>query len=415
MGVREESQGVAFAMWVRQPTEKRHWRADGSTGGANRGVLHAKIAQMIGVCVRSVHRVLRESEGSVMTEQLEERPGRPSKVGAWIQFVKERLKHDPRLPTVELFLLAREAGCRGKKSAFFDMVARLCPAAAPPKEPMGMVDWFPGEASQHDFGQVKVRRFHDLDDLKDQLAVWLDEVNTTRPSRATGEIPAERLRQEAARLRPLAVRPADLAIRIPVTVNPMGFVVHGACRYSMLAKVIAVSGMLYLLRDRVRIALGPYSAEHPRLSMPGQVSTLPEHRAETVSTICAARKSLYYKRQALLDLGPPLYDFQSELVFMHECCWAPHVEEIFTLLVQHGEAPVRAAVHAALGRREFTAKAVHRALVRAGRVLPPMAAARQSGSRSAGGAAASHRTFKSAQSHTAGPTEVGQEFKEVCQ
>ena len=494
------------------------------------GVIRAKIAQMIGVSVRSVHRVLRESEGSVMTEQVNRLPGRPSKVGAWTELVMEQLKQDPLLPTVELLRLAREAGYRGKKSAFFDMVARLRPAAAPPKEPMGRVDWFPGEASQHDFGQVKVRwieggestvsffvsrlmwsrmslvtivgdrtsetlcrclvdhlavfggvplmcifdndpavcrrrkkriffakafadvaaqlqivaemcwpyspeqkgsaenlvkwvknsffkvrRFHDLDDLKAQLAAWLDEVNTTRPSRATGEIPADRLRLEAARLRPLAVRPADLAIRIPVTVNPMGFVVHAACRYSMPAKAIAVSGTLHLLRDRVRIVVGPYSAEHPRLSKPGQVSTLPEHRAETVSAICAARKSLYFKRQALLDLGPPLYEFLSELVFVHERRWAPHVEEIFALLAQHGEAPIRAAVQAALGQRAFSSKAVRRALVRFGKGLPPVAAARQSCRQPAGATVASHREPKSAQPHTADPTEAGQKFKEVCQ
>ena len=46
----------------------------------------------------------------------------------------------------------------------------------------------------------KCRRFHDRADLEAQLAQWLHEGNTQRPSRATGIIPAERLREE--RLRP---------------------------------------------------------------------------------------------------------------------------------------------------------------------------------------------------------------------
>jgi hypothetical protein len=39
----------------------------------------------------------------------------------------------------------------------------------------------------------KCRRFHDRADLERQLSEWLTEVNTRRPSRATGVIPAVRL------------------------------------------------------------------------------------------------------------------------------------------------------------------------------------------------------------------------------
>ena len=49
----------------------------------------------------------------------------------------------------------------------------------------------------------KVRRFQDRDDLLAQLAEWLTEVNERRPSRATAVIPAVRLLEEQARLRPL--------------------------------------------------------------------------------------------------------------------------------------------------------------------------------------------------------------------
>jgi transposase len=425
-----------------------------------------------------VRRVLYESEGGAMSEREGRCFGRPSKVEAWKPLVEDRLKQEPELPTVELMRLAKEAGYGGRKSAFFDMVAGLRPVRV--ARPMGHVEWFPGEATQHDFGEVtvrwvdggsskidffvsrlmwsqmsavtivvdhtsetlcrclvddlavfggvphmsifdndpavcrrrkrrvyfakafrdvaaqlqivaemcwpfspeqkgsvenlvkwvknsffKVRRFHDLDDLKAQLAQWLDEVNTTRPSRATNVIPAERLREESCRLRPLAVQPAELALRIAVVVNPMGFVVHANCRYSMPAKAISVSGTLYLFRGRVRIIAGVHRAEHPRLTKPGQVSTLPEHRAEMVNAVCGKRGKLYYKRQALLDLGPPLYEYLSELVFTQPKTWPSHVEEIFILLEQHGEDPIRAAVQIALNREVYSAKALHAILVRA--------------------------------------------------
>ena len=68
----------------------------------------------------------------------------------------------------------------------------------------------------------KQRRFLDDEDLQQQLREWLVEVNTQRPSRATGVIPAERLKQETPRLRPLKVAPDELALRFSVTVGPTG-------------------------------------------------------------------------------------------------------------------------------------------------------------------------------------------------
>lgn len=64
----------------------------------------------------------------------------------------------------------------------------------------------------------KCRRFHDRADLEAQLAQWLIEGNTRRPSRATGVIPSVRLAQEHPRLRPLPIAPAAYALKMPVVV-----------------------------------------------------------------------------------------------------------------------------------------------------------------------------------------------------
>jgi hypothetical protein len=47
----------------------------------------------------------------------------------------------------------------------------------------------------------KLRRFHDEEDLRQQLRDWHREVNEERPCRATGVIPALRLAEERSRLR----------------------------------------------------------------------------------------------------------------------------------------------------------------------------------------------------------------------
>jgi transposase len=55
----------------------------------------------------------------------------------------------------------------------------------------------------------KVRRFHDEEDLRQQLRDWHREVNEERPCRATGIIPALRPAEEAPRLRALKVEPEE--------------------------------------------------------------------------------------------------------------------------------------------------------------------------------------------------------------
>jgi hypothetical protein len=49
----------------------------------------------------------------------------------------------------------------------------------------------------------KQRRFLDEEDLRRQLRERLMEVDTQRPLRASGVIPAERMNEERPRLRPL--------------------------------------------------------------------------------------------------------------------------------------------------------------------------------------------------------------------
>lgn len=195
----------------------------------------------------------------------------------------------------------------------------------------------------------KQRRFIDEQDLRQQLRQWLREVNEQRPSRATGVIPAERLAEELPRLRPLKVKPADLALRLPVHVGPTAVVMHDTHPYTMPPEAAGLAGTLYLYRDRVRIVAGRFEATHERKFERGQGSTLPEHRAGRLAAISGKRGKRYLKRQHLLETGEAAVRFLTELVHRHpRGGWVHQVDRLHDLLQRHGSDAMNLALRAAV-------------------------------------------------------------------
>ena len=189
----------------------------------------------------------------------------------------------------------------------------------------------------------KQRRFLDDADLLAQLAEWLTEVNTQRPSRATRVIPAVRLEDERRRLRPLKVAPADLALRVPIVVGPTAAVLHDTHPYSMPPEAIGIAGTLFLYRAHVRIVAGRFEARHPRLVEPGAKSTLPEHRAQQVAAVSGKRAKRYLQREHLLALGPPALEYLTELTHRRPRIWLRDVDRLHSLLATYGDAALLAA------------------------------------------------------------------------
>jgi transposase len=194
----------------------------------------------------------------------------------------------------------------------------------------------------------KQRRFIDEEDLRQQLAEWHVEVNTKRPCRATNMIPETRLLEERPRLRPLKVAPAQLALRVPVVVGPMGYVNHDGHPYSMPPESIGISGTLYLHRERVRIVAGRFEALHERLFVPGEKSTLSEHRAAHVAAVSGKRAKRYLQREHLLELGRVALDYLTELTHRRPRVWIRDVERLHELLQAHGPDAMRSALERAL-------------------------------------------------------------------
>lgn len=201
----------------------------------------------------------------------------------------------------------------------------------------------------------KVRSFHDEEDLQQQLGEWHGEVNQELPSRATGVIPAVRLSEETPRLRPLKVRPEDLALRIPVYVGPTGTVVHDGHAYSMPPEAISMPATLYLYADRVRIVAERWEAVHPRKFTPHEGSTLAEHRAALVAAVSGKRGKRYLKRQQLLDLGEPVFRYLTEIVHRRPKEWISEVDRLYDILQRYSSEILLQAVEQGLQDQVFSA------------------------------------------------------------
>jgi transposase len=208
----------------------------------------------------------------------------------------------------------------------------------------------------------KVRRFHDEEDLQQQLEEWHHEVNEQRPCRATGVIPALRLQEEAPRLRVLKVQPEDLALRIPVYVGPTGTVLHEGHAYSMPPEAISMPGTLYLYRERVRVVAGRYEAVHPRKFAPQESSSLAEHRAAMVAAVSGKRGKRYLKRQQLLELGEPAIRYLTEIVHRRPQQWYQDIDRLHQILQSHGAEVLRRAMEDGLREQVFGAFYVERCL-----------------------------------------------------
>lgn len=186
----------------------------------------------------------------------------------------------------------------------------------------------------------RARRFADLGrDLPRQLLDWLVGVNEERPSRATKEIPKLRLVAEQARMKPLAIPPAEYGLRYAVHVGPTALVAFQGVRYAMPAGACGIPATLHLYPDRVRIVTtgARFEATHPRFPKVGDTSYLPGQRAEQLAAVAGARKRLYFMRERILELGPVGEGYLTELIHARPHTWKGDVERLFALLEEVGQ------------------------------------------------------------------------------
>lgn len=120
-----------------------------------------EIGELVGVGKRSVQRVIHEPavtdlvpHGERDYEERRRAIGRPSKAEAYRAVVTGWLTEEPTLRSVELLRRAKLAGYDGAKSALYGLV-RSVRVVTP--RPVVRFEGLPGEFTQHDFGEVRVR------------------------------------------------------------------------------------------------------------------------------------------------------------------------------------------------------------------------------------------------------------------
>jgi transposase len=233
----------------------------------------------------------------------------------------------------------------------YGFVIELCTPRSP--EQKGAVENLVGWVKKSFF---RARRFADVaHDLPRQLLEWLTVSNDERPSRAAKEIPAHRLVAERARMKPLAVPPADYGLRFAVHVGPTALVEFQGIRYAMPAGACGIPATLHLYPDRVRIITGGgrFEATHPRFPRAGTTSYLEGQRAEQLAAVAGARKRLYFMRERILELGPIGESYLTELIHARPLTWKGDVERLFMLLEEMGDTRFLRVLQRALFQRLY--------------------------------------------------------------
>jgi transposase len=116
-----------------------------------------EIAALSGVSVRTVRRIAAETDITTIdnaAERARRQVGRPSKADEYREVLMAALTEEPTLRSVELLHRARQAGYTGGKSALYALAHTLRVRAV---TPLVRFEGLPGEFSQHDFGEVRVR------------------------------------------------------------------------------------------------------------------------------------------------------------------------------------------------------------------------------------------------------------------
>lgn len=193
------------------------------------------------------------------------------------------------------------------------------------------------------------RCFQDLEDLKEQLEAWVQQVNTERVCAATGEIPAVRLQQEP--LKPCPYEAKTYAFKATAVVRPTARVPYQGIEYSLPSQFIGQQVTLHLQAQRVAIYLGnQLLAIHPRFPENGKSSVLAEHAEQLFRW---QRGKPYAQRQLLLDLDSLVEPYLTELVHRRPQGWERDVELMYQLYRQIGQTELLAAVELAIEQRCF--------------------------------------------------------------
>lgn len=218
------------------------------------------------------------------------------------------------------------------------------------------------------------RSFRDDAHLAEEAQAWLYRVNVERPSDATEQPPAERLRLEQPQLGPLPAVAHDYGFFDTVKVSRESLVAITTNRYSVPSPFV---GMLLTARIHpTRIVLyhgGTLVATHPRhLGRKARV-VIPEHYEAVFTQKPRARVMVY--RDWLVQLSPLAADYISQLCRKRYEVLEPQMLALYQLAQQVGVEEFLAALELAHDQQAFGAEYVQAILAAPAVRRPPAAPA----------------------------------------
>ncbi len=205
------------------------------------------------------------------------------------------------------------------------------------------------------------RTFHDDADLAEQCTVWLQRVNTERPSDATGQPPVELLAEEQRTFGTLPTTAQDYGFFDCVVVSREGLVAIETNRYSVPAHLIgrALTARIHtsridLFADQELVATHARSQEqHARIVNPA-------HFEAAFSTKPRARVMVY--RDWLCELAPTVNVYVRELCHKRRAEMKEQMIALYELAQEVGNADFVAALELAAEQQMYGAEYV-RAIV----------------------------------------------------
>jgi len=199
-------------------------------------------------------------------------------------------------------------------------------------------------------------------------AGWCDEVNAKVHSEIAA-VPAARLAEEVAVLRPLPSLRAQVDRGHTRKVDRLSTVRFGSARYSVPVRLVGEQVRVSVAGDHVLIDHDDVRvAEHPLIA-PGEVSIVDDHYGGPRTPPRRAVRPRTKTEKAFLALGPSAEAFLRAAAAAGQTRLPAHLADIVALEAAHGRDTLVAALERALLFRRFTGEDV-RAIIAAGPHAP---------------------------------------------
>jgi transposase len=190
------------------------------------------------------------------------------------------------------------------------------------------------------------RTFRDDAHLADETRIWLHRVNVERPSDATEQTPAELLRDEQPKFRPLPATAHDYGFFDTVKVSRESLITLATNRYSVPVHLVGLSLSARIHPTRIALYHGAtLVATHPRHTGRNARVVIPEHYEAVFAHKPRARVMAY--RDWLVQRSALAADYVSRVCEKRYAEMEHQILALYQLAQQAGEDAFQAALELA--------------------------------------------------------------------